>query len=240
MKMKDQTIRVLLIEDDPAEARLIREMLRRAPDITYELRHASNLSDGIAFLHVVPADIVLLDLSLPDSGGLDTLAKLATLAPGIPVVVQTGLSDPEIGRVALRRGAQDVLVKCRFDGHMLNASIRYAVERSQLFRKVASLNQAILEVERNRVVQEAVGGAAHAINQPLTIMNLVTSQLLDEIKPNDPSFRKIGQLCEAADRITRIVREMSEGQKPSSPKYPGEVQILDISAASRGGGAEML
>ena len=237
--MKDQTLRVLLIEDDPAEARLIREMLRRAPDVTYDLRHASNLCDGIAFLHIVPADIVLLDLSLPDSGGLDTLAKLTNLVPGLPIVVQTGLSDPEIGRVALRRGAQDVLIKGRFDGHMLNASIRYAVERSLLFRKVAGLNQAILEVERNRVIQEAVGGAAHAITQPLTVLTMVTSQIMDELTPHDRLYEKVSHLCDATERITRIVREMSNPQKHSTPTYPGDVQILDVAAASRVGGADM-
>ena len=235
--MKSLTLRVLLIEDDPAEARLIREMLRRAPEVEYDLRHASCLSDGIAFLHIVPADIVLLDLSLPDSGGLDTLAKLTNLVPGVPIVVQTGMSDPEIGRVALRRGAQDFLVKGRFDGHMLNASIRYAVERSRLFQKVAGLNQAILEVERNRVVQEAVGGAAHAITQPLTVLTMVTSQIMDQLTPHDSLYEKVSHLCDATERITRIVREMASPSKHPTPTYPGEVQILDVSAASRGGGA---
>ncbi|MFH0909191.1 MAG: response regulator [bacterium] len=237
--MKDQTLRVLLIEDDPGEARLIREMLRRSPNTTYDLRHAGNLSDGLAFLHVVPADIVLLDLSLPDSNGLDTLAKLTNMAPGVPVIVQTGLSDDEIGRTALRRGAQDFLVKGRFDGHMLNASIRYAVERSRLFQKVASLNQAILEVERNRVMQEAVGGAAHAISQPLTILTMVTSQIMDELQPNDRLYEKVTHLCNATERITRIVRDMSNLRKQTTPTYPGDVQILDVPAASRGDGADM-
>ena len=233
--MKDQTLRVLLIEDDPGEARLIREMLRRAPDITYDLRHASNLADGVAFLHVVPADIVLLDLSLPDSGGLDTLARLTNMAPGVPVIVQTGLTDDEIGRAALRRGAQDFLIKGRFDGHMLHASIRYAVERSRLFQKVSSLNQAILEVERNRVVQEAVGSAAHALSQPLTVLTMVTSQIMDELTPHDGLYEKVSQLCDATERMTRIVRDMSNPRKKAAPTYPGDVQILDVFASSRWG-----
>lgn len=230
--MNDKPLCVLLIEDDPGEACLIRELLRRSTETNYELRHAGNLADGLAFLHIAPADVVLLDLTLPDSSGIETLNRFMVSAPGVPVVVQTGLNDDEIGRTAIRNGAHDFLVKGRFDGRMLYASIRYAVERNALFQKVAGINQSILELERDRVVQETTNAAVYALSQPLTILTIVASEMVKELKPGDRHFENVTRICEATDRINRIVRDITAKRKHGIKTYPGEVQVLDLSQAS--------
>jgi DNA-binding response OmpR family regulator len=230
--MNDEPLRVLLIEDDPGEARLIRELLRRSTETNYELRHAGSLTDGLTFLHIAPADVVLLDLTLPDSAGLDTLGRFMMAAPGVPVIVQTGLNDDELGRTAIRRGAHDFLLKGRFDGRMLYSSIRYAVDRNALFQRVAGINQSILELERDRVVQDTVNDAVYAMSQPLTILTMVTSEIIRDLQPGDRHYENVQRLCEAADRINRVVRDLSNKRRAVMKTYPGDVQVIDLSRAN--------
>lgn len=109
--MSDQTIRILLIEDNPGDARLIREMLNEAEGIRFDLVAVDRLSDGLQCLRADGIDLVLLDLSLPDSQGMDTLAQVSMCAPNIPVVVMTGLEDQRAAVEAVQEGAQDYLLK---------------------------------------------------------------------------------------------------------------------------------
>jgi signal transduction histidine kinase len=125
------TLKILLIEDNPGDARLIVESLAEAQGMTFELELAGRLSTGLERLAQGDIDAVLLDLSLPDSQGLDTLAQVQARALGAPIIVSTGLDDASAAIEAVRRGAQDYLVKGRLDGDRLARSIRYAVERKQ-------------------------------------------------------------------------------------------------------------
>src|SRR3954470_17704724 len=87
---------VLLIEDNPGDARLIREMLAENPEAPFELHFAERLAHGLAFLAGKPASVVLLDLSLPDSLGLETFAKVYAHSPGVPIIVLTGTDDKTV------------------------------------------------------------------------------------------------------------------------------------------------
>ncbi|BCR04209.1 histidine kinase [Desulfuromonas versatilis] len=122
-------IALLLIEDNPGDARLLREMLDRS---RFDLATRPTLGGGLDFLEANPVDLVLLDLSLPDSHGLDTLHTLRERVPHHPVVVLTGNDDDEIALGALHAGAQDYLVKGHFDEKLLTRSIRYALERHKI------------------------------------------------------------------------------------------------------------
>src|SRR5690242_4746269 len=106
-------MRALLIEDNPGDARLIREMLREAGagQASVELRHADRLSAGLDALAQTSVDLVLLDLSLPDSHGMDTFEAVHHVAPTIPIVVLSGLDDEDLAVRAVHAGAQDYLVK---------------------------------------------------------------------------------------------------------------------------------
>ena len=123
---------ILLIEDNPGDAFLIQEMLRETPGEAFELTHADCLAAGVTCLDQVAFDLVLLDLSLPDSQGIDTFVKFHGLAPDIPVVVLTGAQNETTAIHTVRAGAQDYLVKGDVDAKLLVRSIRYAVERQGL------------------------------------------------------------------------------------------------------------
>jgi diguanylate cyclase (GGDEF)-like protein len=127
--MDDSRIKVLLIEDTPGDAHLIGHMLAQAPG--FDLVWVANLSDGIAYLQTKASDVLLLDLGLPESTGLDTLQRLLAQAPDVPpLIVLSGLSDESIAVQAVQAGAQDYLVKGQVDTQLLVRSIRYSIERS--------------------------------------------------------------------------------------------------------------
>jgi two-component system cell cycle sensor histidine kinase/response regulator CckA len=124
-------IHVLLVEDNPGDARLFIELVRDAGAGQWKLVHVDRLAAALDRLSHEPFDVMLLDLSLPDADGLDTLLRAHAEAPKIPIVVLTGHDDEALAVRAVRAGAQDYLVKGRVDGDLLVRSIRYASERGR-------------------------------------------------------------------------------------------------------------
>ncbi|MGH2459037.1 MAG: ATP-binding protein [Chloroflexota bacterium] len=123
--------RVLLVEDNPGDARLIGEMLVEAQDTSLRLEWVDRLSRGEDRIAAGGVSAVLLDLSLPDSQGLETFRTLHARASGLPIVVLTGLDDEALGLQAIREGAQDYLVKGQVGGHRLIRALRYGIERNR-------------------------------------------------------------------------------------------------------------
>ena len=144
-------INALLIEDDQADAFLIQEMLLDSDDNNVVVQHVSRLDEGVRLAGEGEFDIILSDLGLPDSQGLDTVSKLVVAASHIPIVVLTGLANPEIGLEAVNAGAQDYLVKGQTSGEMLVRSIRYAIERKRIENEkakvISELQEALAKVK---------------------------------------------------------------------------------------------
>lgn len=144
--MNDIRIRVLLVEDNPGDARLIKRMLKEARGLTCEVEWVETLADGGNRLTAGDVDVVLLDLGLPGTSGLGTLKRLQQLTARMPaLVVLSGLRDEDIALQAVQAGAQDYLVKGQVDTPLLVRSIRYAIERSQAKE---ALRQAHDEMEQ--------------------------------------------------------------------------------------------
>jgi two-component system cell cycle sensor histidine kinase/response regulator CckA len=129
--MNLEGIHVLLVEDNPGDARLFLELVRDTGAGRVKLEHVTRLSLALDRLDSGNFDVVLLDLSLPDEQGLATLTRTHAHAPNIPIVVLTGLDDEALAVKAVRAGAQDYLVKGRVDGDLLVRSMRYATERAR-------------------------------------------------------------------------------------------------------------
>ncbi|MDD5459960.1 MAG: response regulator, partial [Phycisphaerae bacterium] len=126
-----EALKILLIEDNEGDLRLIKEMLIEAFSDRFEFQSAQTVAEGLEKLNSNP-DIVLADLSLPDSSGLDTFYKLYQKSSKTPIVVLSGLSDEEVAVKALKEGAQDYLVKGQVESNLLRRAILYAIERKQI------------------------------------------------------------------------------------------------------------
>ena len=138
---------VLLIEDNPGDARLIREMIAEDGN-PFTLHIEDRLAAGLERLSAGDTALVILDLSLPDSLGLETFAKVYAHSPAVPIIVLTGNDDDALALSAVKGGAQDYLVKGHTDAHVLRRSIHFAIERAQA--EVESLHELLAVRSRVR------------------------------------------------------------------------------------------
>ena len=138
-----KTTKILLVEDNPGDARLLREMLAEIHDHSFEIDWVTSLSQAIARLAAGNIDLVILDLGLPDSQGLDTFMRAYQHGSHLPFLVLTGLAHENLGGTAVRHGAQDYLVKGEVTSSLLDRAIRYAIERKR--------TEAALEAEREKL-----------------------------------------------------------------------------------------
>lgn len=130
--MAISSIRTLLIEDNPADALVLREALADVPEAGFELEWVDGLAKGLHRLNAGHIDLLLLDLHLPESRGLATFATAHDCAPGVPVIVLTGLDDRELALKAVRDGAQDYLVKGQFEAASLVRAMQHALVRHRM------------------------------------------------------------------------------------------------------------
>jgi DNA-binding response OmpR family regulator len=137
-------IEVLLFEDNPGDAGLLEEILEESNN-SYELKIVESLEEGLDVLNNDYFDIILLDLGLPDSDGINTLIDVNKISPNTPIIVLTGLNDEELGILAMKRGAQDYLIKKEIDNKLLTRSIRYAIERKKSEKQYLTLFNSIDE-----------------------------------------------------------------------------------------------
>lgn len=173
-------VHVLLIEDNPGDAGLVRAMLSEGQDARFRIEWVQALLPGLNRLTRGDIDMVLLDLSLPDSQGLESLAAIRNRAPGLPVVVLTGLDDEEFAHEAVRCGAQDYLVKGELSGGALARTLRYALLR-QRSRTAASRPESQAELGKLIGFMGAKGGVGTtsiACHFSLELKRLTDSRVL--------------------------------------------------------------
>ncbi len=174
--MITDNVNILLVEDNPGDARLIREMLADTGDGKFAIEWVDRLAEALKRLAQGGIDVILLDLGLPDSQGLDTFTRAYAHSPRVPFVVLTGLADETVGFTAVRQGAQDYLVKGEVTGKLLVRAIRYATERKKA--------ELALEAERKKLytVLNSLPAIVHLKRTDFTILfaNLRFTELFGE------------------------------------------------------------
>ena len=146
--MNNKPMKILLIEDNPSDTLLIRKMLENSRVSLFKLKSTDSLSKGLKYLSGNGVDAIILDLSLPDSRGIDTYLRVKKNAPNIPVVILTSTNGEDLARNALREGAQDYLIKGQINVNLLERSLLYSIERKrseEMLRK--AYNELELRVE---------------------------------------------------------------------------------------------
>jgi signal transduction histidine kinase len=196
------TVAVLLVEDNPGDARLFREYLREAGLLSPAFVHVSRLEEARRAMEDASPDVVLLDLSLPDAHGLSTVIGMLEVAGEVPIIVLTGLADTNMAIQAVQRGAQDYLVKGEVDAAGLARSIRYSIERKQLDRERNRLLELEHEARRRaeaavRARDEVLRIVSHDLGNPISGVLINTSVLLRRVRDDE-------QLTEIRLRIEEI------------------------------------
>lgn len=220
-----ETAKVLLIEDDPDDALLLREMLAQGGDSRFDLECTDRLQAGLERLAERGADVLLLDLSLPDSLGLDTVHKVHARASDVPIVVLTGLDDEALAIKAVREGAQDYLIKGKVDSNLLVRSIRYAIERHRLLTKLEQARQRQLELKDQFLSQ-----ISHELRSPLTTIQQFVTILLDGLAGNlSPEQREYMEITlRNADQLRTIIGDLLEVARAETGKLTIEPQRISV------------
>jgi PAS domain S-box-containing protein len=147
--MEEKNIKILLIEDNPDDAELMKRRLSKSANIKFSVAAANNLRSGMAQLEHDKPDLIISDLGLPDSSGLDTVTKILEKAPQTPLVVLSGFDDESTAIKAVKAGAQDYLVKGQLEGVYMERSLFYAIERARMQHKLEEHAREILLIKNN-------------------------------------------------------------------------------------------
>lgn len=218
--MTPPEVRVLLVEDNPGEALLVRAFFERADSEFTAAAEAASLAEAIGALRSREFDLVLLDLGLPDARDLEALEAVCSEAPKIPIVVITIKEDEALGRLAVEKGAQDYLTKTRLTPEELFRSLRYALDRQQ--RKV--VEEALWRAQKMDAVGHLAGGVAHEFNNLLLAIKASAELVRTDLPPDDPMREDLAEIERATDRAARLTRQLLAFGR----KQPLQPEILDL------------
>lgn len=166
---------ILLIEDNPGDVRLIQELLSEDKKYLKTLHCASQLSEALKIIAEEKIDIILMDLGLPDSQGLETFLKIAHAALYIPIIILTGLDDDEISLKTIEYGAQDYLIKGQISNSVLTRSIRYGIERKQLMIEFSKSLTTIIDSEQQLIFYSQL---LEELNRPIDSKTIIYNIIL--------------------------------------------------------------
>jgi signal transduction histidine kinase len=220
--MTQEQVKILLVEDNPGDALLFREMLNEYRGFTEE--HVDRLSAALERLGGGGIDIVLLDLSLPDSHGPDTYLKLKAAFPDVPLILLTGLNDIEFSRLAIREGVQDYLVKGLVNSIWLGSTIRHAIERKQSELILRKSEQAVSKSAKMAAVGELAAGIAHDFNNMLSVILNVSEMMFTDKSLSPRTTEQIRMIQEVSERASNLTKQLLTFSK----KAPGKPAITDV------------
>lgn len=230
-----QRVNALMIDDDPEALLLMGARLNEAcgADLRFVLEGAESLEAGLRLTERVDYDVILLDLNLPDSRGLDTVARACAKAGGAPVVVLTCFEDESIGLEAIALGAQDYLIKDRLNMTLLRRAIRFAIERSALLRQVRELEKLRAEVRERRKADQfkdrLLGAVSHELRSPLTVAQAAVANLAEGLVGPLTSGQAelVAMAARNLDRLGRLVMNALDYSRLDSGRANLEFRRVD-------------
>jgi signal transduction histidine kinase len=222
--MENEPVHVLLIEDNPGDADLVRLRLVESKS-GVQVNCVPRLSDALACLDVETPALVLLDLNLPDSHGAETFRRIMRKAPNVPVVILSGQDDEALAIKAVHQGVQDYLVKGDITSKQLERALRYAVERQGLLRSLEITRQQQLEFKN-----QFLSHVSHELRTPLTCIHQYVTLLLDglagPIAPEQTDHLKT--VLKSVNQLHAMIRDLLEATRADSGKLRIEPRCIDI------------
>ena len=204
-------ISVLLVEDNPGDARLFKEALKEAYASKFDLVHCTTLAQALDLLGSTKPDVIVVDLGLPDGLGIEVVKRTHCRAPAVPLVVLTSRADDALGLQALHEGAQDYLVKGELDPRLLSRALRYAMERQRmrLALQSESLLDELTKLYNRRGFLVLAGNHLEVAERTRQPFSLVFIDLDGMKQVNDTLGHIEGDraLVEAADLLSKCVRQ---------------------------------
>jgi len=227
--MKDSSQHVLLIEDNPGDADLVRLRLVESNPLL-DVSCVNRLSDGIESLQEKPPSLILLDLNLPDSQGAETFRRLLDKAPNVPVVILSGQDDQPLAIKALQQGAQDYLVKGGVTSAALDRAMRYAIERQALLRSLDMSRKQQLEFKN-----QFLSHVSHELRTPLTCIHQYVTILLDglagEVNPEQRDH--LNTILKSVNQLGAMVRDLLESARAESGKITLDLRCVSMEEVIR-------
>ena len=222
--MNKQATRVLLIEDNPGDADLMRLRLVEGK-YPVEVKCVNRLSDGLASLSQQLPSVILLDLNLPDSRGAETFRKVLKVAPDTPVVILSGQEDEKLARKAMNLGVQDYLVKGDVTGKNLERAMHYAVERQALLRSLEQSRKQQLEF-KNRFLSHV----SHELRTPLSCIHQFVSLIADGLAgPVSPEQHDhLGIILKSVNQLHAMIRDLLEATRAEAGKIRVEQRCVAV------------
>ncbi|MGB9074982.1 MAG: hybrid sensor histidine kinase/response regulator [Terriglobales bacterium] len=222
--MNDPSTHVLMIEDNPGDADLVRLRLVEGKS-PVDVSCVDRLSDGLASLAKQPPSVVLLDLNLPDSQGAETFRKVLEKAPDVPIVILSGQDDEALAIKALHQGVQDYLVKGTFTSAGLDRAMRYAVERQALLRS--------LEMSRKQQLgfkNQFLSHVSHELRTPLTCIHQFVTILLDGLAGEVSVEQRdhLATILKSVNQLGAMVRDLLEASRAEAGKISVEPHCVVI------------
>jgi signal transduction histidine kinase len=205
---------ILLVEDNPGDARLVRETLNeQAPHYT-TLTHVGCIREAEQYLAKHTVDIILLDPGLPDAQGLEAVRRAHAAAPGVTLVVLTNLDDESLATQAMQEGAQDYLIKGQIETRALLRALRYAIERKRL----------------DRLKDEFVATVSHELRTPLTSIFASLGLLMGKAAGSlpDPMARLLAIAHTNSERLVRLVNDILDIEKMQSGRVVFNFARVDV------------
>jgi two-component system, sensor histidine kinase and response regulator len=207
--MNQKLFNVLLVEDNLGDAFLIQEQFKSAKTFEYSIVHVDYLIKAITYLEQSPCDVILLDLSLPDSQGIETLKTIAKKALQIPIVILTGTNDEELAIQAVRQGAQDYFVKGQVMGKVLVHALHYAIERKLIEEQLKTRTYQLEAL--NQELEAFSYTVSHDLRNPLTVikgMATLLKQKYDLEQRDEQEQHFLKHICDSSDRMEQIIKDL--------------------------------
>lgn len=223
-----QPLHILLIEDNPGDARIVELLLEESDLPECKIINCQTLGEGVNALMKKDFDVVLLDLSLPDSRGFETLQRLISAKPDVNVVVMTGYTDKALGLNAVKAGAQDFLTKGGFDAEILTKTLRYAIERKNVLIKLAAATRAREVAEESaRMKEQFIASISHEMRTPMNAIYGM-SNLLAQTKLDSEQRSYIDSVRQSSEILLGVINDILEISTLQNGKMSFESKDFDL------------